>query len=420
MADTKWLDPVDGWTIADWTTLTLNVKIDHVWNTLKGAGDELQAFNELAHSTGFDADNTFPDFSDLMSKFISGADTPNNAVKIQNAVWPTSQSNTEVLKTDTIAAINTAVTTSVIPDRVTLSSALTDIFSYSSGTLLHMIDTDSGTKNAKLFWSWVVQWYQVMNYPFYYERLLEKPVNFSAFDTIEYQFIEVRTSYTYDNGAPAATVFTCEVKAPRLNSFFSDIYTAGDLNETPPFNTPQEVWDYTFGQLNAEKLTQGWVSVDNIADIPVPGMRQAALMDLTVGSVDVDMQANVREFYRIRFKPKDSFRAASPDKFVSKILQYFYLSDDGITTFNNFGSGIGKELTQLPEITEQGDGYYYFNLEGADYSAFTVPSLPPTSSSVEGNNMLVLKGDGSLGDAVARVLYTPNQDDGTAFEYYTP
>lgn len=413
MADTKWLDPGDGWTLADWEDDELFVKFVHLWDTLKGKADELQAFVEAVHSGDFDEDREFPDFNNIISKFLSGTDSPNNAVKINTAVYPV-----DLIETDTIEPDDTAVTIDVIPNELSLSDLLTGPLSYASGTLLHMSDTNSGVDNAKALYAWLVQWYQVMNYPFYYERLLANGT-YDYFDEIEYQFIEIDVGYSYDNGAPTAAG-SARIKAPMLSSSFTDIYTSGDLNETPPFSTNQEVWDYATSKFNSEKSTQSWVSVNSVLDIPVVGVRQAAIMDVNSTGADNNIDCTIREFYRIRFKPKDSFRAASPDTFANIIRQYFYLDDDGVNTFNNFGAGIDQNKTRNSEITEAGDGYYYFNLEGADYSTFTVPGLPPPTSNTEVNDLFTLNADGTLGQLAPHVLFTPNQDDGSQFLWYTP
>jgi len=172
MATTKWLDP-SGWTLANWTNASLTVLVDHLWNTLKGAADERQAFAEFSHSTGFDSDNEFPDFSDLKNIFNSSAGSPNNAVKIENAVL---NPDLTVIETDTIKADGTAAG-SAEADFLKLSQILTEIFSYSSGTLLHMIETTNGTENALLQQSRVKQWSQVKDYQLYHGKNGTRNIN---------------------------------------------------------------------------------------------------------------------------------------------------------------------------------------------------------------------------------------------------
>ena len=414
MATTKWLDP-SGWTLADWTDESLTVLVDHLWNTLKGAADERQAFAEFSHSSGFDPNNEFPNFSDLKNLFNSSSSSPNNAVKIENAVL---NPGLTVVETDTIKADGTAFG-SAEADFLTLSQILTEIFSYASGTLLHMIDSTSGTENALLRMAWIKQWFQIMDYPEYYAQNVTPSGN-DFFDELEVQFIGVTTTYDYDVGSssPGLDVANCRLRSPQSSSSAVDIYVANDLNETAPFSTSQEVYDYTVSQINSEKSTRAWQTTVGALTESIRQQVFYSLRRTGSGAVDEwEYTVTVAEAGRIRFKPNESLRALSPESFQANLYEYFYLSKFGSFDFNNFGAGYNEGESKFLELTADGSGWYYMNLESPDYTTFSIPADPSTggtASKDEANELNTLTPDG-----FNNVIIHANNSDGDSFEYYT-
>jgi hypothetical protein len=414
MATTKWLDP-SGWTLADWEDDTLTVLVDHLWNTLKGAADERQAFAEFSHSGGFDSDNEFPNFSDLKNLFNSSASSPNNAVKIQNAVL---NPDLTVVETDTIKADGTA-SGSAEADFLTLSQILTEIFSYASGTLLHMIDSTNGTENALLQMAWVKQWFQVMDYPEYYAQTVTPSGN-DFFDELEVQFISTRVEYDYDVGSssPGLDQAKCLIVSPTSVSSAVDIYVTNDLNETAPFSTSQEVYDYAVSQMDSERATRSWQTTVGALTENINQQVFYRLVRSGTGTVDEwDYTIILAESGRIRFKPNESLRALSPESFQAKLYEYFYLSKVTTIDFNNFGAGYNEGESKFLELTADGSGWYYMSLESPDWTTFTIPADPGTDSTAlknEANQLNTLTPDG-----FNNVIIQANNSDGTAFEYYT-
>jgi hypothetical protein len=415
MATTKWLDPT-GWTLADWEDASLTVLVDHLWNALKGAADERQAFAEFSHSGGFDSDNEFPNFSDLKNLFNSSASSPNNAVKIQNAVL---NPDLTVVETDTIKADGTAFG-SAEADFLTLSQILTEIFSYASGTLLHMIDSTNGTENALLQMAWVKQWFQVMDYPEYYAQTVT-PSTTDFFDELEVQFISTRVEYWFD-ADPTNEDFIrgdCLINAPETTSPQVDIYVANDLNESIPFSNSQAVYDYTVSQMNSERSTRAWQTTVGALNSDIN--QQVFYKLRRVGGFGNDewfYSIILAETGRIRFKPNESLRALSPESFQAKLYEYFYLSKFNVVDFNNFGAGYNEGESKFLELTADGSGWYYMSLESPDWTTFTIPADPLADRSVlknEANELNTLTPDG-----FNNVIIQANNSDGTAFEYYTP
>ena len=414
MADTKWLDPV-GWTMADWEDNSITVLVDHLWNTLKGASDERQAFAEITHSAGFDVDNEFPnlsDFKNLLSSLPDGDWNP--AQIIERAVLNPALT---VIKTTTIKADGTA-SASAFMEFLTLAQILTDVLGYASGTLLHMTDTLDGSQRALLQKIWLTQWFQVMDYPKYYAQRLS-PSGTDFFDEFEVQFIHVRTSYSYDTGTstPGLDNATCYIISPTNTSSAVNVYIANDLNETAAFSTNQEVFDYTVAQNAAERATRPWLTTSGwLSPTITQGATFQARYNPSVGGGEYDISSIIVE-ERIRFKPNASLRALSPEEYQAKIHLYFYLTTSS-SLFNAFGESYTEGGSNFIELTADVDGWDYVSFNTPDWSLFTVPASPTTYTTViatESNTINTLAPDN-----LSNLIVEPNNSNGAYFEYYTP
>jgi len=439
MATTKWLDPSGGWTLADWEDTDLTVLVSHLWPTLKGKADEFQAYFEQVHSASFDADNEFPDFNTLKSLFSGGTTAPDNAVKIFNAVYPYSErlgtGPIGPIDHDSIAADGTAVTNSVRPDDLLLTELLTGPLGYASGILLHMIDTNNGNDTAPNRMTWVVQWYQVMNYPQYYSFALGKISGITDFfeelQQVLFYRVEVKYGFETDELSPA-DVASAELTEP-LFSPPVDIYTAGDLDDTTAgvYSTNQEIFDYAVAEFVEHYDGATWSDVTSPSTLVSADVKTICFMESsTLGSGRVDQTVTLTQNSRIRFKIKDALRALSPETFSQLVYHYFYMTETasgqpvGTHFYSAFGEGLNEDETKLKQFTLDADGYYYFSIQDPDFSGFTVPTRPSTSGvnnqREESNQIFTLTDGKALGTNNHNIYTKPNIDDDTEFNYYTP
>jgi hypothetical protein len=445
MAVTKWLDP-DNWTLAEWEDATLTVIVDALWSTLKGASDERQAFFEQAHSGTFDTDNEFP----TLEIFRSGASDPNNAEKILAAVYPYFYSGGSAqagaVEAASIKADGTAVTAATRAVILDLGELLQDVLSYTDDELLHIIDTDTGAvgqsgygkATGKLRMAWVKQWYQVMNYPVYYNVPLGHLAGESGFIGFwdffeEIQYIEtykIQVKYGFPTDASLAATVTAELTEPLSGSTPVDIYTTGDLDDSTAgvYSTNQEILDYAAAEFAEHYDDPTWTTLPDPNDLTGVQflVRGQMTSSINASSGLTEQTFTLLQNRRVRFKIKDSFRALSPNKFTSLIYHYFYMTHTVGTDkyYNAFGSGINENETELKNLTVAGDGYYYLSIEDPDFSTVTVPSRPTSGTVVnfreEANQIFTLIDDATLGTDHHSILVKPNLADGTAFEYYTP
>jgi len=124
MAVTKWLDPVN-WTLAEWEDDTLTVFLAALWPSLKGAGDERQAYAEEAHEGGFDADYTFPDLATFSNFANADSGNPNNLEKITNNLMP------DNLGVGGTGVLSTVETSTIKADGTAIASAEANYLTYS-------------------------------------------------------------------------------------------------------------------------------------------------------------------------------------------------------------------------------------------------------------------------------------------------
>jgi len=425
MADTKWLDP-ENWTLADWEDDTLTVIVSALWDTLKGASDERQAFIEQEFSASFNTDNEFPDFNQLMSIFLSGgAVTPNDSDRIENALNNTSGTYFDFVKTDTLAANGTTVVDSVRADYISLSDMLTDVFGYSTGTLLHVLDTLSGNRNAILKMAWVKQWYEVLNYTQYYARQIIN-VTDDFFSEIQTQATALTVIYTTNN--VLGTLNRANANYTNPPNPLIDLYVANDLNETAPFSTPQEVYDYTELTFSGQASGADWETVTDVRSYIVAS-HAGMNIELPVTGAETKYTSGISRT-RIRFKVTDNKRALSPNTYISVLKQYLFLIESATNTFNDFNIGLNERETNLFTLSPDGSDYYYLEqTTQPDFTLFTVPPYPATDGTTENNGegyrQFSLNENTNvttpvLGSNFTDILIEANNSDGTSFEYYSP
>ena len=408
MATTKWNDPTD-WVFADWSDESKTVLFNHLWDALKGKADEQVAFSRAIHDSSFAAVDTFPDFNTLMSLYLSGGGSPSNRFKIESSIYPE-----DCVQTD---EINTSGTDHTSPETLNLTELLTDVLSYSSGTLL-------GKANGLPMQSWQKQYFEVMNYPEFYWRPALREAGGADEDWIsllEVQRVEAHTIYKYNPTTSTFTSAVCNtIRTESSGNVIQQVYVANDLNESSPFSTPQEVRDYTIGILEGFRDDSAvWQGVNNLSQIS--GIVKASIEELITDdpfdSGDVTIECDLTSF-RFRFKLNDQYRATSPNRYIAPIQNNFYYGTP--TVWDDFGTGETEDVVHLDTLTKDGSDYFYYEIVDPDYDNTSVLTIP-TASTVEQEFAISLVPIPPTNVSFGHGYYVkPNQDDGTAFEYYTP
>jgi len=431
----KWLDPGGGWTVADWEDSTQTVLMSHLWDALKGAADERVAFARLIHDSSFAAADTFPDFNTAMSIFLANANTPNNATRIKNAIYPE-----DCVKT---SDINSSGTDTTIPDSLTLSEVLTEPLGYPSGNLLHMTDTSSGSQTGLSLMTWVKQWFQVMDYPEYYWRpfLTSTGGADEAWITdLQVQNIVVDIVYKYNKST--STFISCVCNVTDEDGGPTDVYTGGDLNESAPWSTPQEVRDYAVGKLNSSLSTDSFsANQNNLSGLTFGTLKpnsayckvKETVFPHAVIGAGPDYEVRIEGSYisdRFRFKLADHKRATSPNEYTCPIqINYSWQKglNDTFGTYDDFGTGKTEGNVELDTLTPDGSGWYLVEIDAPDYNnttALTVQTSGPPWNIARNHVGLYqwpISPGGKGGSTLTNGYYVkPNQSDGSAWEYYTP
>ena len=347
MAATRWTDPAS-WTYANCSDNTKQPLTSHLLPTWKAASDERNAWTNLTHDSGFAGAETFPDFiGDLMN---FGANSPKNSIRIKNAVWPE-----DVVETSTINSSGTFTNIAAdFPDKIDLPGVLTGPLGYASGTLLHETETNGGDQNALFRMPWFVQWFEVMDYPQYYNRAVTDILSLDYFLEIERQYVEVEVIYKFNDVTSSFVSATAFLTTPLIGSTPVDIYVTNDLNESSPFSTHADVRDYADGLLAANSST--WANSTSSL-----GHTVAATI-----SLDSEISSNITTFEarvtnsRIRFKVKDQFRATSPSKFAPDVWWngFYQEGGGGGDPTYDFGSGETDKEMQFFKMSKVGDWYY--------------------------------------------------------------
>jgi len=436
---TRWDDPAN-WLYADWSDATKQPLISHLWGSLKAAADERACMVENVHDTSIPASKEFPDLNNDKSAILFGVNTPNNATRIKNSIYPFS-----CVKTDSISTSGT-VSASDIPENLTLAQLLTGPLSYASGTLLHMTESSSGADNALFQMEWIKQWFKVMDYPRYYNKLIlvdSLPLGVTELPEItnvERQTLEIDLSYTY---SVATTTFTnASCIATYTDGSTSDLYVANDLNESSPFSTVTECRDYAIDKYD-EEITDAtnWAAVSNSQpNLQIISSKinfQTFYQDIS--SPDQSITIRVRlENKRVRVKFADAFRPTSPDRFTAVIKINYWKEIIGsiicgntpyttnntcASSYNDFGDGHTEDEITFVTVSKNVDGWWYIE----NTPDFTTPTVPSLSAEGENDHNLysnVLKfmtaDMPNLTTYVPSVYFDMNTTDGNNFEFYTP
>lgn len=457
MADSKWLD---FWDFVNWTDETKRPLLT-ILEDIRLACDERQSLHEFDHSTGFNASNTFPEFLSQILDY--GAGSPKNAIKMFNAVWPV-----DVPETDDFQDSGT-VTANSPANLYTLSEILTDEFSYASGTLKHITDSDSGTQNSLITMAIIKQWFQVLNYPVYYLRRLKNEVTGNQFyNTMELQDVSVTVHYRYTVSPFAVvnppTAFV-RIRTSGAVPVPVDVYVFNDLNETGAGvpSTPQEVRDYTITTLGNNDSTW-WSSTghdlgdkDNYVQI-IERTTSSLLSSISIKEIDCELK-----LHRIRFKTNDDYRVTSPNRYdTPKYWNGYYTGSSKFTTqitgppgtppviatYSDFGTGKVNNDVEFIEMVEDGNDYYNIEVANPDYDdepVLAFPPVPPNNNNNWWNQVFMLQAlqleagetlsapfkqtDPSTGvndvpsqinNSNTSIYVKANTEDGLNLEFYTP
>ena len=440
MADTRWEDPAN-WTYADCSDDTKQPLISHLWDTWKGAADERVAFAESSHDSGFPAADTFPDWNADKSAILMGANTPKNAQRIENAIYPMS-----AVETDTISESGT-VSAADIPENLSLSDLLTGPLGYASGDLLHMTETDDGNQNAIFQMTWFKQWFEVMDYPEYYNQLIRTSPPSSdpgpEITDIEFQFVEGDLWYSYNNNNNTFIGATMYVKSPRTTSTTTDVYVTNDLNETSPFSTVTACRDYCITSFNTERdLDNWWTGLTDESQQEIWTELTYNIRYGTVGGGNADqIEIDVLiQHKRIRFKVSDAYRALSPGRYTVPIKWngYYRINPTGYTcpangvggtntctdNWSDFGTGETEDEVVFVTLTADGSDYYYLEIDSPDYTVPPVPVVPPQfDQTIDRYSMWrysLTVDQTTITQVLHSIYFNPNTTDGLNFEFYTP
>ena len=437
MATTRWDDPAN-WTTTDWADATRQPLISHLWDEIKGACDERVAYSENAHDSSFPASLTCPDWNTDKAAILMGAETPKNAVRIENAVYPSG-----CVETDTISTSGT-VSASDIPENLTLSELLTGPLGYASGNLLHATDTDDGNDNAIFRMAWFKQWYEVLDYPEYYNRLIRTTGTNEGPEVtdVQWQFVEADLLYAYNIDTSTFTNATMEVWSPQPTSTPTDVYVANDLNETAPFSTVTQCRDYCITSFDDEVANDNWqgIGVGDVSDKEIyASMRYSVLRGEIAGGVAGQVEISIiLRHQRIRFKVSDAYRAVSPGRYTVPVKWNGYYRDDtsGYTCptsgpltitctdqFDNFGTGETKDEIVFVTLTADGSDYFYLEID-PDFTNPAVPSLPANNVGTVDRYTCYRYSLTPTMNTITSVLHSiylnPNTTDGNNFYWYTP
>lgn len=419
---TRWLDPGEGWTIPDYSIITHQLLPDFLWTTFKNASDERQSAAFLVDNTGYNSIREFPDLSGLMSlSRLDTSDSPNpNIERIRNSVLAENTEDTSQsfipMKTDSFKD-GVPEGPGVAPEKITLSEILTDIYGYPSGTLLIDSDSNDGTRNCIQRTSQLKQLYEVMRYQDYYGQvmtLLQPHI-----DTIEQVItpadvnrqpstVIIQIDYRY-----TPTTLTKAEALVQSDSGPIDVYQPGDLNETPPFSSFEDLRTYAIG-LKDSYLANGYgVSTVNFGISP-DDTEVDLFSRYTEDGSEKRYTLNLR-FFSIRFKLKPFPRPTPGQFYEPRVFWNGFYDREG----DDFDTGILDRIVEHTELIKQPDGYYYLDvLPTPDYTS------PPLAAEVDGSES---------SNTIKRRVYVPNgglssyslyfklnNDDGEQFEFHDP
>jgi hypothetical protein len=224
----------------------------------------------------------------------------------------------------------------------------------------------------------------------------------------------------YDYNSTTSTLVRVDATYSNPPNSPVNIYNTNDLNETAPFSSTQDVWDYTVSAFDGELSSADWQTAGTSDN----SIRAVATMDITrdLGPDDLtNYDTNITQL-QVRFKPNASFRAASPATYQAALHFYFYITEPAIGDFNALGVGLNEDESKFLELVVDGSGFYYLEPATApDFDQFTPPTRPTTTttiSKIEGYDATALNNEGA-GHA-NDIFVETNDPAGTAFEYYNP
>lgn len=412
----KWEDLTGN--VSFWTTEQVTL-LSHVWPDLKAAADERVSFIENKHDTTYAGSETFPDFNADKSLFISSENSPNNATRINTNVYPG-----DCVDEDTIEDDITISSTADFPTNLSLSDVLDDLGYTGDTKCLHMEDTDDGSQPALSLTDWYIQWYEIMNLPVWYNRRRSTGIPAWLGD-VGTQETAMTVDYRYNQDTDVFVSAEADFREPSFSGSGTDLYTPGDLNETAPWSTPQDVRDLCiqfFDDNAGASWSNGWNRLETIGT----NLYELASTKST-GEVRINAAIERR---RIRFKVNQEYRATSPNRYdVEKYFYGFYGYDfESATTYSDFGTGAVEDKSDLELLTADGSDWYYLEITSIDYDTESVLTVPATPVSGQTDNehyygllkRFLTSDMASLTTNDASIMFKPNLTDGTGFEYYTP
>jgi hypothetical protein len=401
MADTKWDDPN-----IDWDDVALGCPIHEAWQAIKEASDERNAYYNATDDTGFTGSETWPDLEDAALWFDNGA--ANLANYMSSALQydePNFESGT--VDASTITTSGTFAAPASYYDLLTAQAVLDD-FSWPSvggNRLLHMNTTSDGVNSAPITKEWLKQWYQVLNFNVYNRSVIG--VSSPYTDDVEQFYIQISISYSWVGGAfdnAAASVTNPEFATP------VDIYVGGDLPEGSKA-TYQDVLDY------GQSIFDSYFTDDTkwVSDTAVSGTIESLKVGTGADIVGADGSLSLDITYRgNRFKRVQGFRPTTGQRFDQEVWW------NGLYIVPNDAQGTDEvnNIVKFIELPEEAVTLWIYFAVLANEGALPITTPEYDGSYNDGNVTRRTINDDNVGQQT--VLFRPNLEDGTGFEYYTP
>ena len=309
------------------------------------------------------------------------------------------------------------------PDLFTLGAFLQDVEGYASPYLLIFIETSFGNVTTLLKYDWVIQLYQALNYPRYYQRELTTGGNFPQ-AVLQRQHLTITTEYDYNS----PSFFTKGICRRNLNGAITDIYVANDLKESAPMSTPQQVKDYTVSQFDAEFAALGdldWVNVGSVTSLSGSSYEDRISHYNGPDRVEYNNSAYI---VRYRYKVYQEFRADDTRYDADQYTNYYYTGNTD--PYQDFGTGKVEDAVEFVQLTADVNDNFVLEIPNPDYSnagtgvppavpALGVPLVTGGGGIFKRIIAAITSGQSTPGTLQA-VYVRPNKTDGTGFEYYTP
>lgn len=399
MADTKWDDAG-----IDWEDETLGSPIHQAWQAIKEASDERNAYYNATHEAGFTTSETWPDLADAALWFNNGG--ANLATFMENALQY--QENTSDPGTIDTSSITTSgagwFPNPPFYDILTTQGLMDDLGwpSVGGNRLLHMNTTTSGVNTAPITMEWLKQWYQTLSFNVYNRSGIGAAFPYT--DDVEKFYIKIEITYTWSGGS----FDTAEalVTNPEFNTAV-DIYVNNDLPQVTKA-TYQDLLDY--GQDIFETYFNDdtkW-QTDSVYTEDVLSSKNGTEADL-VGNGTLVLDITYR---CARFKRVQGYRPTTGQRFDQPVFWNGYFTIIGDTA----GTGETQREIVLRELPEDASDWTYVAvLANQGATPFTAPDFKDsyTDSSI---TKTTLNDDNTVQQTV---LFRPNLEDGTGWEYYT-